>query len=128
MICKKINQARNHYRGPHIHYLYKVTHHLYWRPELHMVFLSLISRTTGATGESGTANPSGAPEFTHNFKWGSCCSVFRFLYSACLSNILYAIVLSVRHRFYSFLIKERPITWMHYKYHSVVLHDTLSIF
>ena len=31
---------------------------------------------TGAISGAGTAYPSWAPEFTTDFKWGSCCSVF----------------------------------------------------
>ena len=41
---------------------------------------------------SGTANPSGAPEFTAGFLWGSCCSIFIFL--CC---VLYIIVCSFLH-------------------------------
>ena len=37
------------------------------------------SNTTDITSGSGTAYPSGAPEFTPGFQWGSCCSMFRFL-------------------------------------------------
>ena len=31
---------------------------------------------TGDISGAGTADPSWAPEFTTDFKWGSCCSVF----------------------------------------------------
>ena len=37
------------------------------------------SNTTGATSGTGTAYPSGAPEFTPNFQWGSCYSIFCFM-------------------------------------------------
>ena len=29
----------------------------------------------GSTSGTGTAYPSGAPEFTPGFWWGSCCSI-----------------------------------------------------
>ena len=39
---------------------------------------------TGATSGAGTAYPfGGAPEFTLDVKWGSCCWIF-----SCLCNIL----------------------------------------
>ena len=34
---------------------------------------------TGATSESGTAQPSGAPELTLGFQWGSYYSIFSFM-------------------------------------------------
>jgi hypothetical protein len=37
--------------------------------------------TTGATSEAETADPSGAPEYTHGFKFRFWCSVFSFLCS-----------------------------------------------
>ena len=33
---------------------------------------------TGAASEGGTVYPSGAPEFTHGFLWGTYCSMFCF--------------------------------------------------
>ena len=41
--------------------------------------------TTGATRGAGTAYPSGAPEFTSGFQWGSCYSIFSFIYMFCRS-------------------------------------------
>ena len=38
-----------------------------------------ISNTTGATSEAGSAYPSGAPEITPSFRWGSCYLFFSFL-------------------------------------------------
>jgi hypothetical protein len=35
--------------------------------------------TTGVTSGAGTVYPSGAPEFTPCFKWGSCFSIFSFI-------------------------------------------------
>ena len=37
------------------------------------------SNATGATCGGETAYPSAAPEFTPDFKWCSCCSIFSFL-------------------------------------------------
>jgi len=34
---------------------------------------------TDATRGAGTVYPSEAPEFTPDFYWGSCCSIFSFL-------------------------------------------------
>ena len=38
-----------------------------------------LSNTTGATCKAGSAYPSGAPEITPSFWWGSCCLVFSVL-------------------------------------------------
>ena len=38
-----------------------------------------MSNTTGATYGAGSVYPSGPPEITPKFWWGSCCSVFSFL-------------------------------------------------
>lgn len=55
--------------------------------------------TTSANSRVGTSYPSGAPEFTTVIRWCSCCSIFGFLRSIYLSNIVFlirlAIVLSV---------------------------------
>jgi len=45
------------------------------------------SNMAGVTYGAGTANPSGAHEFTLGFQWGSCCSIFSFLCS-----VLYIVV------------------------------------
>jgi hypothetical protein len=37
---------------------------------------------------AGAAYPSGAPEFTPGFKWGSCYSIFRFICIFCKSFII----------------------------------------
>ena len=58
--------------------------------------------TTDATSGAGIANPSGAPEFTPGFEWGSCYSIFSFMCMFCRSLFvlfLLAIVLSVFLRF-----------------------------
>jgi hypothetical protein len=41
--------------------------------------------TTGATSGTGTVYPSGAPEFTTVFLWGSCYSIFSFICMFCRS-------------------------------------------
>ena len=41
--------------------------------------------TTGATSGAGTAYPSGTPEFTPGFVWGSCYSIFSFMCMFCRS-------------------------------------------
>ena len=47
--------------------------------------------TMGATSGAGTAYPSGAPEFTPGFLWGSCYSIFSFICMFCRSlfDLLY---------------------------------------
>jgi hypothetical protein len=37
----------------------------------------------GATGGAGTTYPSGTPEFTPGFQWGSCYSIFSFICMFC---------------------------------------------
>ena len=39
-----------------------------------MICVSFKSNTMGVTYGTGTDNPSGAPEFTLCFQYGSCCS------------------------------------------------------
>jgi len=52
----------------------------------HIMFVLLNSKTTSVTGGTGTANPSGAHEFTPIFVYcGSCCSTFSFLCCVCRS-------------------------------------------
>ena len=38
---------------------------------------------TGVTSGAETAYPSGAPEFTSGFQWGSCYSIFSFISMFC---------------------------------------------
>ena len=45
---------------------------------------SLIN-TTDATSLASNAYPSGAPEFTLGFQWGSCYSIFSFMCMFCSS-------------------------------------------
>ena len=68
------------------------------------IFLSVyyVQLTTGVTSGAGTAYPSGAPEFTPGFKWGSCYAIFSFLCMFCSSLFvlfLLTIVLSVLLRY-----------------------------
>ena len=57
--------------------------------------------TMGATSGAGIAYPSGAPQFTPGFQWGSCYSIFSFICMFCrslfvlLCFVLLTIVLSV---------------------------------
>jgi hypothetical protein len=60
-----------------------------------------ILLTTGVTSRVATGYPSGAPEFTPSFQWGSCYSIFSFICMFCRSLFvllylyLFVIVLSV---------------------------------
>jgi hypothetical protein len=49
--------------GVHILLMLIVFIYEYWCP-CHMIFMSLSSNTTGVTSRTGTADPSGAHEFT----------------------------------------------------------------
>ena len=57
--------------------------------------------TTSGTSGAGTAYPSGAPEFTHGFLWGSCFSISSFMCNVfvnrcfCFLIFLITIVLNV---------------------------------
>ena len=57
------------------------------------------SNSTNATRGAGSAYHSGKPEFTRDFKWGSYCSIFSFLYDVyvdrCLSFFMLAVALVV---------------------------------
>ena len=59
--------------------------YVYWCPTrflYQMMFVSFNGNTTGDTRGAGTANPSGSPVFVHpRFLWGSCWSIFSFLWS-----------------------------------------------
>ena len=59
-----------------------------------------ITPNQGVTSGAGTAYPSGAPEFTPGFYWGSVYSIFGLTYTFCRSLfVLLGIVLSVLLRF-----------------------------
>ena len=48
---------------------------------LNIIFSNIVQiNMTGATSGAGTAHPSGAPEFTPGFQWGSCYSIQFYLY------------------------------------------------
>ena len=51
-----------------------------WFPN-NMMFLSFISDTTSATSKAGAAYPSGAPELSSGFSYGSSCLIFNLLCS-----------------------------------------------
>ena len=43
---------------------------------------------TGVTSGTGTVYPSGAPEVTPGFQWGSCYSIFSFICMFCRSQFV----------------------------------------
>jgi hypothetical protein len=54
-----------------------------------MMFVSFNSNTTGFTCWAGTANTSGAHEFTLRFLWGWCCSIISVMFvDKCLSFVV----------------------------------------
>ena len=83
--------------------------YVYWCPTRFLYQMMLVSfngNTTGDTRGAGTANPSGSPVFVHpRFLWGSCWSIFSFLWSVFLIIVclfvlnLLSIALSVGFRF-----------------------------
>jgi hypothetical protein len=52
---------------------------------------------TSGTSGAGTACPSGAPDFTHGFMWGSCFSISSFMYNVFVDRCLYFSTFSVHH-------------------------------
>jgi hypothetical protein len=62
--------------------------YVYWCPIrflFQMMLVSFNGNTTDDTRGAGTANPSGSPVFVHpRFLWGSCWSIFSFLWSVFL--------------------------------------------
>jgi hypothetical protein len=69
----------------------------------------LILETCGATSGTIPAYPSGAPEFTPSFEWGSCYSIFSFMCNV-LSFVLF--LLAKRSIYFlgtvMFQLKRRP--------------------
>jgi len=47
---------------------------------IHVAYIDQ-SNPMGTTSGAGTAYPHGALEFTPDFQWGSCCSIFSFMSS-----------------------------------------------
>ena len=49
------------------------------------ILIKINKHTTGATSGAGTPYPSGAPEFSPGFQWGSCYSISSFMCMFCSS-------------------------------------------
>ena len=68
-----------------------------------------MTNTTGTTSGAGTANPSGAPEFTPSFWCCSCYSIFSFICMFCRSLFVlfsfthYVVCSSLIYRFWLLL-------------------------
>ena len=61
---------------------------LFYRPLFVCLFASfslVIVLYIPLTSGAGTAYPSGAPDFTPSFEWGSCYSIFSFICVFCRS-------------------------------------------
>ena len=61
---------------------------LFYRPLFVCLFASfslVIVLYIPLTSGAGTAYPSGAPDFTPSFEWGSCYSIFSFICTFCRS-------------------------------------------
>jgi hypothetical protein len=64
-------------------FIYAICIYVYWCPTrfpCKMMFVSFNSNTTGFTCWAGTANTSGAHEFTLRFLWGWCCSIISVMF------------------------------------------------
>jgi hypothetical protein len=70
----------NLYKGPSIDASYQVSVHLA-EGFIILLILYIIHRNnmTGAISGAGTAYPSTAHEFTPDFYWGLCYSIFSFM-------------------------------------------------
>ena len=69
-----------------IHWLPRISTFMAWIPPYTWRTTNLRRCTlqlTGVTTETGTAYPSGAPEFTPGFLWGPCYSIFSFICMFC---------------------------------------------
>jgi len=77
-----------------------------------------MSNTTGATIGTGTDYAFEAPEFTHSFKWGSCCI---FLCSV-LQTIVCLLVLFLCF-FYLYFIYS---FWLQFWYHQTFLYKEIG--
>jgi hypothetical protein len=93
----------------------------------------------GATSGAGTAYPSGAPEFTPGFQWGSCYSIFSFICMfwwslfVLLPFFFLAIVFSVLPRFtdsdYPFVIVKHFLQlFLYLQLYSLLLNMCTNIF
>jgi hypothetical protein len=84
-------------------------------------FTVFNSKMMGVTSGIETAYPSGAPEFTHNFLWGSCCSNLVFSVVFCRSLLIFKSFLlqspcpsvrsHFRNRYLSFYWKKWFYIW-----------------
>jgi hypothetical protein len=84
-------------------------------------FTVFNSKMMGVTSGIETAYPSGAPEFTHNFLWGSCCSNLVFSVVFCRSLLIFKSFLlqspcpsvrsHFRNRYLSFYWKKWFYLW-----------------
>ena len=63
----------------------------------------MLDKHDGITSGAGICYPSGAPEFTPGFQWGSCYSIFSFICMFCRFVLFpLAIVLFVLLRYTDF--------------------------
>jgi hypothetical protein len=76
-------------RNPHVErfqlWTCPVTMCMHWTGKTQISKRCLWTLKVGATSGEEIANPSGAPEFTPGFSWGSCYSIFSFMCMFCRS-------------------------------------------
>ena len=58
----------------------------------HRVCIYMQINTTGFTSRIGTTYPSGAPDFTPDFQWGSYYSIFSFMCMFCRSLFVLSLI------------------------------------
>ena len=63
----------------------------------------------GATGEAGTACPSGTLEFTSCFYWGSLLSIFSLMYNVCRTLFVLVLLTIVLYVFVNLQILITPL-------------------
>ena len=91
------------------------------------------NKTTGVTTGKGTVYPSGAPEFTPGFKWGSCCSIADHCLCFCLFS-LYCMSFDIRlllpvwylHLNYPRSEYTTIFCFLFYLYQSINIHSTIN--
>jgi hypothetical protein len=72
-----------------------------------------MSYSTGAISGTGTAYPSGAPDFTPNFWWGLCSSIF------CLFKTFTSTI-------YKVIAKQYSLINAYYDFYEILLEFRLS--
>ena len=80
----------------------------------------------GATSGAGTAYPSGAPELTPGFQWGSCYSIFSFICMFCRSLFVFSKVRVTRSLVLYVCFADRCLSFCTFSFgHCVVCSSSI---